>query len=390
MALLDLHNWTAESYDRAQIDALKYNAHEAEWVVSNDGKSVSQQTDCQPTFFYSDFSSFHNTISVKLKVQSDVDDDHIGFALNFKPGDTTNPNADFLVLHWSKSTSQMKLCRVSGIPNYIDFIKLPEVATAKTLASTGWNSDQTYEFKFACSQSKLKIWVDGNLEFDLDGQFEDGRFACYSCSQAAVLFSDVEADISVSRPETNVELTRWTAESYDRNQIGAAKEEEAKWVITAAQIKNGQPTFFYSDFNCFGAIISAQLYVETATDDDFVGFALNFQPGDTGNENANFLLLSWNAQPQRAGLKLCRVSGIPLFLDFLSLPEIAIAKTLGSIPWQPKQLYEFKFKCSQNKLQVWVDDNLEFDVDGDFEDGRFACFDCSQAMAIFSEIQAQI
>jgi len=393
MKPVDLTEWTAESYDIAQIDALKYKTKEAQWVVFDGGKMVSQQTDCQPTFFYGDFNVVNNTISVKLKVDSNFDDDHIGFALNFKPGDTNNANADFLVLHWSKNQSRMALCSVKGIPDFINFIKLPVVATAKTLGTTGWKSYQTYEFKFTVTPNKLQIWVDGSLEFDVAVSFADGRFACYSCSQARVVFSEVKAEISgvtlAPKQSGPVELTKWAAESYDREQIGAQSQEEAKWVIAATQMRNGQPTFFYSDFNIFGHTISAKLDVETATDDDFVGFALNFQPGDTRNQSAEFLLLTWNAEPKRAGLKLCRINGIPHFMDFLHLPEVARAKNLGSTPWKPRQAYQFKFKCNPNKIQIWVDGSLEFDVDGQFEDGRFACFDCSQAAVIFSEIEAE-
>ncbi|NEP61588.1 MAG: hypothetical protein F6K31_32325 [Symploca sp. SIO2G7] len=395
MATVNLNNWTAESYDRAQIDALKYKTKEAQWVVFDGGNSVSQQTDCQPTFFYSDFNIVDNTISVKLKVESIFDDDHIGFALNFKPGDTTNANADFMVLHWSKNQSRMALCSVKGIPDFINFIKLPVVATAKTLGSTGWKSNQTYEFKFTFTSNKIQIWVDGSLEFDIGVTFDNGRLACYSCSQAGVVFSDIEADVSEAtlgsgQSTSQVELTRWVAESYDRAQIGAEHQEEAKWVITASQMINGQPTFFYSNFNTFGYTISAKLEVETAADDDFIGFALNFQPGDTRNQNAEFLLLTWNAEPERAGLKLCRVNGVPHFRDFLHLPEVARAKNLGSTPWKPRQVYQFKFKCNPNKIQIWVNGSLEFDVDDKFEDGRFACFDCSQAAVVFSEIEAEI
>lgn len=128
MATVDLNNWTAESYDPAQIGADHYGAREAQWVVSIDGESVSQKTDSQPTFFYSDFNSFDNTISVKLKVETNPDDDYIGFALNFKPGDTRNNDANFLLLDWSKKDSRMQLSHVSGIPTFIGFTKLPQVA----------------------------------------------------------------------------------------------------------------------------------------------------------------------------------------------------------------------------------------------------------------------
>ncbi|NER21596.1 MAG: hypothetical protein F6J96_13030 [Symploca sp. SIO1C2] len=199
MTPVDLTKWTAESYDRAQIGALKYKAQEAEWQVSADGKSVTQPMNGQPTFFYSDFKSLGAKISVKVDVETRADDDFIGFALNFQPGDTSNQNADFLLLNWDaeKQREGLKLSRVQGIPSFLDFIKLPEVAKGKTLGSKAWEHKTIYQFEFICSKNKLQIWVDGSLEFDLDGEFEDGQFACFDCSQQGVIFSDIQADTKV-------------------------------------------------------------------------------------------------------------------------------------------------------------------------------------------------
>ncbi|NES84856.1 MAG: hypothetical protein F6K10_27520 [Moorea sp. SIO2B7] len=116
---------------------------------------------------------------------------------------------------------------------------------------------------------------------------------------------------------------------------------------------------------------------------------MNFQPGDTNNENAEFLLVIWNAQPDRAGLKLCKMVGIPQFLDFLDLPELATATNLGSTPWKPNTRYNFEFKVSENRVQISVNGVSEFDYHGEFEDGYFTCFDCSEAAAVFSGIEVK-
>ncbi|NER95100.1 MAG: hypothetical protein F6J86_14900 [Symploca sp. SIO1B1] len=87
----------------------------------------------------------------------------------------------------------------------------------------------------------------------------------------------------------------------------------SRWQVT--QSMNGQPAFFYSDFKSLGVKISIKVDVKTRADDDFIVFSLNFQPGDTNNENANFILLNWDAQRQilteiitSAGYsQLCRV-----------------------------------------------------------------------------------
>ncbi|NES24942.1 MAG: hypothetical protein F6K41_40050, partial [Symploca sp. SIO3E6] len=192
--------WTAESYDRAQIGALKYKAQEADWQVSADGKSVTQPMDAQPTFFYSDFESLGSKISLKMEVESATDDDFIGFALNFKPGDTNNKNADFLLLNWNAQAKRagLKLSRVQGIPSFLDILYLPQVAKAKTLSTKGWENNKLYQLEVAYSKNKLQIWVDGSLEFDLDGEFENGRFACFDCSQKEVFFSEIEAKLEGS------------------------------------------------------------------------------------------------------------------------------------------------------------------------------------------------
>ncbi|NES24943.1 MAG: hypothetical protein F6K41_40055, partial [Symploca sp. SIO3E6] len=98
MTTANLNNWTVESYTAAQFSNT-YHHVDANWVVDPGGTSVSQITDCLPSFFYSDFNAFDNTIEVEL-VTGNRDDDFLGFALNFQPGDTTNPNPDILVVDW--------------------------------------------------------------------------------------------------------------------------------------------------------------------------------------------------------------------------------------------------------------------------------------------------
>ncbi len=191
-----------------------------------------------------------------------------------------------------------------------------------------------------------------------------------------------------------IDLAKWTIERYDPAQIGADKykQEVAEWEIASdglsvSQTKNASPSFFYSDFNSLKKSISVKVEVETNYDNDFIGFALNFQPKDTKNTNAEFLLLTWSAQLKRPGLKLCRVKGIPHFLDFLKLPVVATANTLGTTAWEHHKPYHFKFEFNNDKVQIWVDEQLEFEINDEFSDGHFALFDCSEQEVFFSEIQ---
>ena len=53
---VDLRKWTAESYALNQLDAPDHTP-ETQWVVSPDGKELSQPVNGQPSLFYSDFQA---------------------------------------------------------------------------------------------------------------------------------------------------------------------------------------------------------------------------------------------------------------------------------------------------------------------------------------------
>jgi len=207
-----------------------------------------------------------------------------------------------------------------------------------------------------------------------------------------------------------VDLSSWTAESYPSvTGFGAGN-----WVVNSEgtevyQSVNGQPTLFYSDFNSFGTLTSGVINV-SGGDDDFIGFALGFQPNDTTNATASYLLVDWKRGTQTydfgspsntpgstasAGLAVSRVTGIPTadefwgHTDFTSdtsggLEEIARATNLGSTGWAAGTDYEFTFDFGPANLDVYVDNILELSITGSFTDGRLAFYNFSQAGVTYS------
>jgi hypothetical protein len=154
----------------------------------------------------------------------------------------------------------------------------------------------------------------------------------------------------------------------------------------------------------------------SSADDDYFGFALPFQPGDTSNSSASYLLVDWKQNDQYhdfgspsttlgttalRGLALSQVTGIPTadefwgHTDFTSHPsggltELARGNTLGSAPWQNDFEHQFRFLFLPTQLKVFVDGTLEFDISGTFSDGRFALYDFSQPGATFSDFEARV
>jgi len=205
-APVNLNDWTVESYPMLS------GFPAPDWTVSGD-TVVVQSTNAQPTLFYSDFNAQGLILTGTIEVQTTSDDDYFGVALGFNPGDTTNAGADYLLVDWKQATQTfdfegnpstgeigMALSRVTGTPSaddlwgHEDFAgtggAVDELARATNLGSTGWADNTPYDFEIQFTSTSLKVFVDGVLEIDQAGSFNDGRFAFYNFSQSQVQYSN--------------------------------------------------------------------------------------------------------------------------------------------------------------------------------------------------------
>ena len=211
---IDLNAWTAESYPAVS------GFGSGVWMVSPDLLSVLQTVNGQPTFFYSDFLAFDNKVEGKIMVEGGGDNDYIGFAMGFQPEDTSNADADYLLIDWKQGTQNfnfgspsgtpgstaargLAVSRVFGVPTadelwgHINFDHptsdldngLEELARGLTLGDTGWERNREYLFAFELSATSFRVFVDDALEINLTGNFIDGRVAFYNFSQANVKYS---------------------------------------------------------------------------------------------------------------------------------------------------------------------------------------------------------
>lgn len=211
--------------------------------------------------------------------------------------------------------------------------------------------------------------------------------------------------------QTPVNLATWQAQSYPAvSGFGAGN-----WIVapdgnSVRQSVNGQPTMFASDFMAQGTEVNGKIRVNSANDDDYIGFALGYNIGDISNPAANYLLVDWKAQTQYfdfgapsstpgsnapRGLAVSRVTGMPTadefwgHVDFAShagggLEELARGLTLGSLGWTVGTTYSFRFVFLPNLLQVFVDDVMQMSVNGAFSNGSMAFYNFSQADVTYS------
>lgn len=226
-AAVDLTTWSSESYPAVA------GFNPGIWTVASGGASVNQSVNGQPTFFYSDFNAFGTSITGRIR-PGGGDDDYIGFALGFLPGDSTGTTANYLLVDWKQGTqnfdfgapsssaggnavSGLAVSRVSGIPDADEFWQhrnlagtpagsgVLELARGINLGNTGWVANTEYTFTFNFGPNDLEVFVNGVKELDITGSFGNGRLAFYNFSQADVTYSAFQVDpgpFPVPEPET--------------------------------------------------------------------------------------------------------------------------------------------------------------------------------------------
>lgn len=208
---VNLNSWSQQSYPAVS----GFGA--GVWTVAGDGNSVRQSVNGQPTLFASDFLAQGTEVSGRIRVNSAGDDDFIGFALGYRPGDIANASADYLLVDWkaasqffdfgapsntpgSNAPAGLAVSRVTGIPTADEFWGhtnfaqdanggLQQLARGTTLGSTGWVIGTTYDFRFVFLPNLLQVFVNGGLELSITGAFANGSMAFYNFSQADVTYS---------------------------------------------------------------------------------------------------------------------------------------------------------------------------------------------------------
>ena len=159
---------------------------------------------------------------------------------------------------------------------------------------------------------------------------------------------------------------------------------------------------FYSDFDV--VYLEFRMRIDPAAgDDDIVGFVLGWQPGDGINNppSQDFVVVDWKRLTQsyqnwgtaNEGLALSRMQGtrtpgyggapIDLWSHTLNCTELARGNQYGNTGWQFGVDYDFAVLYTPASIDIWVDDVLEFSVNGTFNPGRFGCYNISQSLTEF-------
>ena len=167
--------------------------------MASNGLSVTQLTNSKPSVFFSPLPAFDVFLEGAIQVGAggNWDDDFIGFVLGFEAGDTSSATADFLLIDWKQANQDfarrgLAVSRVTGPAEHVELWRhtghVTELARAATLGDTGWLDGREYRFRFEYSPTRLRLWVDDQLEVDLGGTLPEGSFGFYNFSQQSVRY----------------------------------------------------------------------------------------------------------------------------------------------------------------------------------------------------------
>ncbi|MCC5787063.1 MAG: hypothetical protein JJU33_10225 [Phycisphaerales bacterium] len=193
----------------------------AVWEISPDGRIASEMVNCSPSIFYGG-PDIHNT-RISGRLVGGGDDDLFGIVLGYTANDNLNPEADYLIIDWKRITQSftwqdppasagsfhdvtpgtdsfagLRLMRVRGTPTADELwggVDLPEndvppfapggvteIARGKNMGFIG-NPGDGLDFVIDYTPTNIKVWVNGQLEFDVNGDFPNGKMGLWEVAQ---------------------------------------------------------------------------------------------------------------------------------------------------------------------------------------------------------------
>jgi hypothetical protein len=191
-----------------------------------------------------------------------------------------------------------------------------------------------------------------------------------------------------------IDLTSW----QERGPAANGNWTVAGGGTSVFQSINGNPTFFVSPTNYLNTTLRGTIKVETASDNDLVGFVLGFNgPASTGTD-MDFVLFDWRQGTQggsQEGFALSRVNGnitnfapstSPFWVrgDTTGFDNLAndYSATRG---WVDNIEYSFEILYQSDRIRVFISGGAFgagetiFDVAGSFPSGAFGFYNYSQA-----------
>jgi gliding motility-associated-like protein len=186
------------------------NPSNGNWSVQAGGSQVFQSINGQETYFISPFDLINVEVTGEFR-STDNDDDWMGFVFGFNDPLGTNYNTyDMLLFDWKQDNQGcapqgMCLAKVTGtltaaqINNGFNcHISSPEFTIlANNFGGPGWVRNRWHQFRLIYTFSRIIIYVDNVLRFDVTGCFKPGRFGFYNRSQRSCTYRNFNYSLDI-------------------------------------------------------------------------------------------------------------------------------------------------------------------------------------------------
>jgi large repetitive protein len=211
----------ARAISFANLSVQDFTGATASWTISGGNTTGVQSVNtARPSVALFGQNAQFGTYVVRMTVQTTADDDFIGFALGFDPGDQSSNTADYLVVDWKQLAQGgvpnnvpvgLRVAHVRGVPFAADHMDhgipqrrcdnattscVRQLATGIQFGATGWADNTAYTALVTYRPDRLEIVIDGRLELalapgDFPGEFAGnvfpgGQMGFYTHSQEQV------------------------------------------------------------------------------------------------------------------------------------------------------------------------------------------------------------
>src|SRR6056297_2268214 len=205
-------------YDWEVLD-LEDSTDNSEWVKEDGGRTVEQTKNGQPTFLINKKEEVINAVikGTILVDQNAGDDDFIGFVLGYNKND--DEKYDLIIFDWKALAQTVGDNRIAyegyrlikytnvDLDNEINnnrtkfeeyFWGKQDITNEKKVLATnynkdGWRHGNEYFFEILYSDTKIRVRVDGEEIFNVEGSFSAGNFGFYNYSQKDVTYGKVKS-----------------------------------------------------------------------------------------------------------------------------------------------------------------------------------------------------
>ncbi len=148
------------------------------WTLQASNNGVKQGLNSRPTVFFNDKDSQGTALGGTIEVQTQNDDDFVGFVLGYNEGDLFADTTDYILVDWKQGTQSgwdagMAISRVTGSIDaggtdvsadaWAHTGNVTLLERALTLGNTGWADNTSYLFDIIFTESNIKVLVDDVL-----------------------------------------------------------------------------------------------------------------------------------------------------------------------------------------------------------------------------------